>query len=91
MPIRAIHDIEDFHYEIGGYVPVEQVAHGVHENDLWFLPFQGDVQGMLMNGQVEPVHVIRLAHSLKSPGHALGIAVRAARTDLRATRGRIPR
>ena len=69
---------------------MEEVAHGVDEDELWFLPGEGRFQYMLMEGQLETIGVIGLAHGLQAPRHAFGVAVLAPRADFGATRQGIP-
>lgn len=91
MPVGAAHHAEHSLDERGGHVLVKEVAHGVDENDLRFLPAQRQFQDVIMDGEFEAVHVVRLPHRLQAKRHAFRVTVFAARTDLGATRCRIPR
>src|SRR5659263_253711 len=90
MPVRLPHDIENALDEIGGNVPMEKIAHGVHENRARLLPVKRQTQRMLMNSRLETVHVVALAHRLKTARHAFGVAVAATRACLSATSDGVP-
>ena len=65
VPARLPHDIENALDEIVGNILVEKVTHGVHENRARLLPVKRQTECMLMNGRLEPIHVVALAHCLK--------------------------
>jgi len=69
---------------------VEEIAHGVDKDHLRFFPAQRNFQGLRMQGQLEPVGVVGLAHGMQTLRHTLGIAMLAARADLGAARQGIP-
>ena len=55
------------------------------------LPSQRQLEHLRLQREVEPVPVVRLPHRLQALRHPLGVAVLAARADLRAARHRVPR
>ena len=73
------------------HVVVEQIAHRVHEDRLRRAPPKRELQYLRLQGEVEPVLVVRLPRRLQPLRPPLGAAVLAARADLRAARHRIPR
>jgi len=86
MPVRAAHHIEDLLDEVDGHVFVEEVAHGVDEDDLRLLPTQRDFQCLRMQREFEAVNVVGLAHGVQTLCHTLGIAMLTARADLGTAR-----
>jgi hypothetical protein len=70
---------------------VKQIAHGVHENHPRRFPFFGNLKQIGMQRDVKSVSIPLDAHRLQSVRHALGVAVFAARANLRTTRDGVPR
>ena len=85
MPVGVAHDVETcLTMNSSGNIFVKQVTHRIHENGLGLLPSKRQFQHVLLQGELKPVGVIRLAHGLQALRHPLGVAVLAARADLRA-------
>ena len=91
VPVRPGHDIEHA-LDVGErHAVVEQIAHRVDEHGLRLLPPEWQLQHVRLQCRQETAGVVGLAHGLQSRGHALGVAVLAARTDLGAARHGVPR
>lgn len=90
MPVRPLHDAEHLLDVAGGHILVEEIAHGVHEDRPGLPPTKRQIKHLGLQGQLEPVCVVRLAHGLKALSHGFRIAMQAARADLGATCDRIP-
>lgn len=90
MPGGITHDGKDILDEFQWNSLVKQVAHRIDENHLRFFPGQRETNHMRMDGQVESISIVRLAHRLQAFRHALGIAVLAPRADFSAARQGIP-
>lgn len=90
MPVRPRHDIEHALDVLDRHVLVKEVAHRVHEDRLRLPPPKGQLQHVRLEGEREPVPIIRLPHRLQPLGHPLGVAVLAPGTDLVTPRHRVP-
>ena len=91
VPSGPVHSVKDLMNEIQGHLFVKEVAHGVDEHHLRLLPSERQSKHAGMEGDLEPAAIIRLAHSLETEGHALGVAVLAAGACFCAPRDRVPR
>ena len=90
MPVGLVHHVKDFFDETERHVPVVEVAHGVDEDGLGTFPAEREAEGVFVKGDLEAVTVMRVADSLEAVGHALGVAMLAARADLGAPRHGVP-
>src|SRR5262245_26706166 len=69
---------------------MEQIAHRVHEDDLWLSPTQWQVQASVSQCQVESDFIWMARHASKSFRETFRVAVITARRDLSTTRNRVP-
>lgn len=90
MPRRGFHDSKYPLDKIERNVLMKEIGHRIHEDAPRLPPPQRNLQRIRLKRQFEGVSVLMNAHGLQPVGHPLGIAMFAARTDLRATRYRIP-
>lgn len=87
MPRGLAHDLEDLLQKVEGHFLVEEVAHGVDEDQARLLPPPRFVQPFGVKGKAKPVgEVVR-----KALRDALGVAILAARAHFGAARRRVPR
>jgi len=90
VPVGSVHDVKDFVNVIRRHLLMEQIAHRVDEDNLRLFPFERRFEGLSLNGELETVLVVGLAHGFEARCHALGIAVLASRADLCAAGDGIP-
>jgi hypothetical protein len=64
VPRRPLHDVEHAPNVALRNLVVEEIAHGVHEHDLRFLPTERESQGPLVQGNLKAMLVVWLPHRL---------------------------
>jgi hypothetical protein len=64
MPIGLPHSGENVFDERQRYLLVEQVGHAVHEDPLWLLPVQRQINEVRMERDLESLSVTRVVHRL---------------------------
>ena len=85
-----VHHAENFLDVFKGDILMEKVTHRIHKNNLRCLPRFWFVEHLGLKGEFKPISILRLSHGLEAFGHAFGITVFAAGTDLCAAGHRIP-
>lgn len=90
MPMSCRHNFEDPSQVGKRHFVMEQVAHGIHENQSGLLPCQWLIDYIWLKSKLESIAIARLSHRLQSFGHSFRVAMLATGTYLRATRYGVP-
>src|SRR5579864_5717917 len=91
VPVRLFHGVENAIDELEGDFLVEEIAHRIDEDHLWFAPPQRLIQPLWTKLEVEAIFKGVSGDPAEPLREALGVAVIAASADFRATRHRVPR
>lgn len=87
----VVHRPERALNKLGRHGLVKEVTHGIDKNTARRTPSPWGVKQIVVQRHLEPIVVTHIAHRLQPARHPLGVAVRAAVTNLGASRDRIPR
>src|SRR5439155_19406880 len=90
VPIRPNHRVEDTPDESKRHVRMEEIRHRIHEDKPRSLPLKRLIEPLGASLEVEPPFIGVAAYAPEALSERLGVPVRAARADFRASRKRIP-
>lgn len=86
----VVHRPERALNKLGRHGLVKEVTHGIDKNKARRTPSPWGVKQIFVQRHLESIVVTHIAHRLQPARHPFGVAVRAAITNLGATRDRIP-
>lgn len=76
--------------EFNRNILVEEITHGVHEDDPWALPTLWKVKEVFVKAKLEPILVALDSHGLQALCETLGVTVFTPSRDLGASSNWIP-
>lgn len=90
MPVGTTHDAKEPLYDLVREVVKKEVAHGIDKHHSGSSPSERYFEEVLVDGWLKTLCIARVSHCLKALCHPFGIAVLAARAELRAACQRVP-